>query len=78
MLGEGLSPEASIQPPLKIRPHHLLPSHPTHLGGRGGEVDGSTFQDLLGNVWDLKVGMAIIGDLPVGGRLSLFLPAGSG
>ncbi len=40
-----------------------------------GGVHGSTHQDLPGFVWDLQLGMVMIGDLPVDGRLSLFLPA---
>ncbi len=36
---------------------------------------GSAYQDLPGLVWDQKLGMPIIGNFPVGSRLSLFLSA---
>ncbi len=49
------------------------PPIPPTLGG--GEVDGTAFQDLPGLVWDRSLGIAMIGNFPVGGRLSLFLPA---
>ncbi len=51
------------------------PLIPPILGvGRWG-VDGSTFLDIPGLVWDTQLGIAQKGLFPVGGRLSFFLPA---
>ncbi len=60
--------EASFKPSFWIRPHHLLLSHP--LGGGGGGV--SAYQDLPGLVWNQTLRMAMIGNFPAGGRLSVF------
>ncbi len=38
-------------------------------------MDGSTFLDIPGLVWDTQLGIAQKGLFPVGGRLSFFLPA---
>ncbi len=54
---------------LSSSPPPILP-----LFGRWG-VDGSAYRDIPGLVWDQNLGMAVIGTFPVGGRLSLFLPA---
>ncbi len=51
------------------------PHHSPCYGGVGVGVDGSTFLDINGMVWDTQLGIAQNGLFPVGGRLSFFLPA---
>ncbi len=50
----------------------IISSYPTHLGEG---VDGSTFLNITGLVWDTQPGRAQKGLFPVGGRLSFFLSA---
>ncbi len=38
-----------------------------------GEVDGSTYHDLPGLVWELKLSMSMIGDFPISERFSFLL-----
>ncbi len=63
-------------PPTTVEGLSPSPPIPPTLGeGGGGKMDGTAYQDLPGLVWEQSLGMAMIGNFPVGGRLSLFLLA---
>ena len=64
---QGCSPSSSYPDP--------PPSPPPIPPITGEGVDGSTFLDIPGLVWDSQLGIAQKSHFPVGGRLLFFLPA---
>ncbi len=72
MPGGRWSPTRGLQPDAVDGSIPSLPPIPPILGEG---VDGSTFLDIPGLVWDTELGIAQKGLFLVGGRLSFFLPA---